>query len=1197
MPIAPLLPFTIPHRDEVDPAHALQARPDKIDWSVAMLAGAGWGWLVDAAVTAQTTPDLTVAVSDGVVQFGPDLLAVPAADVAVSPDTVSPRFVLIGTDRLEIASIARTGSTVHLELSLSPLGASWRVGDRVVVKCSDNRADTPPAGALLTAVGASSIEYAVGASGTIATVAATGGVVHVGAIHGNPSAGDKPPFPALPLNGFVVLAAVLVAPNATTIEDADVVDKRSPILGNIPRTIDPTSFPYCAKGDGVTYDGDVIEWAKTDAHQRRMTLHLPAGKTFLMTNGTTNKVLTWDFADKLGYSRVSSDFKGAAKLLYTSPFAMNTSIDGTLPTAIGDPGGRVPMFAVEATGTGKVQGALIWDGIDLEGPKPKGYITDGEERNAGWAFRMSRRNVIANCTITGFHSGLVYRIDCDHNFAFSVEVASCWYGAYSSWNQPLVSDAVAGGDHVQVYVELSSNAHSGWAADAAAVIFDSSVVSGHWGTSGFGWSREAGPIGDIVLDATATYARDATHGEVTIDTKVGATASPWPGLVIDPAYGFKVGDPIDLSGLATAIGGGFHFGNDPAGKRSDSGIITSLVGNVLKISMGSYDATSAGARGAFAVTGSAVGTTTRPVGGGSVAHIWNGSPWMLQIEMLDTSLEGCTVANIFDFAHNSEMNTCYGYWQFHGIEVIGRNTGNARGYAPLHVTSATRKWTFGGGTELAPIDGDVYTVSLLVAAGHGIKKGSIIFYDASPETANANYATVATKTGTRTAAKQLTVTTRFGSGTDVRLIVGTTLNGPGVPSGTRVTACDAAGVVLTLDKDITSPAASTFVFTDDAPPVAAQGWAANGSRARGKWEVTFVDATHIEFIQAYKTTSSSPNLYTGTAANPYVVLGGGVGQVCSIYVGEMDRNTDLTINAQHEGQSGEGLAEIQWVVRRLRDNEIRMSNGIAPRVLTQAGYNDADATDPCNTIIWAGGSKFRITHTAEDCFPMALMEANLKDDCRLFRTGGLPSGFAAYSALANDFVTLLQEGPSKPKPIDYGGALSVATFAQGDKLVGDGSAGHEGFVKKATGASEVVVARARSAAVSTGFGTFVTRLRAVISAPTAGSGSGTRETTIASNNTWSPNVDTTDIFTVTAQAVAVTTIANPVFTTPATGQILRIRVKDNGTTRAMTWSGTQWRAGTALPLPTTTPAGLTMYLTFIYNATDTKWDLLGRVDI
>ncbi len=104
-----------------------------------------------------------------------------------------------------------------------------------------------------------------------------------------------------------------------------------------------------------------------------------------------------------------------------------------------------------------------------------------------------------------------------------------------------------------------------------------------------------------------------------------------------------------------------------------------------------------------------------------------------------------------------------------------------------------------------------------------------------------------------------------------------------------------------------------------------------------------------------------------------------------------------------------------------------------------------------------------------------------------------------------------------------------------------------------------------------------------------------RVTTISSNATWAPDVSTEDMFVVTAQAVPATTISNPAGT-PTEGQKLTMRIKDDGSARALTWSGTQWRASTDLALPTTTTAGKTMYLGFIYNVTDTKWDLVAKLD-
>lgn len=82
---------------------------------------------------------------------------------------------------------------------------------------------------------------------------------------------------------------------------------------------------------------------------------------------------------------------------------------------------------------------------------------------------------------------------------------------------------------------------------------------------------------------------------------------------------------------------------------------------------------------------------------------------------------------------------------------------------------------------------------------------------------------------------------------------------------------------------------------------------------------------------------------------------------------------------------------------------------------------------------------------------------------------------------------------------------------------------------------------------------------------------------------------TNDEVVVTAQAVALA-LANPTGTA-VQGQSLIIRIKDNGTARVITYD-TQYRA-IGVTLPTTTVISKTLYLGFIYNSNDTKWDCIG----
>jgi hypothetical protein len=95
----------------------------------------------------------------------------------------------------------------------------------------------------------------------------------------------------------------------------------------------------------------------------------------------------------------------------------------------------------------------------------------------------------------------------------------------------------------------------------------------------------------------------------------------------------------------------------------------------------------------------------------------------------------------------------------------------------------------------------------------------------------------------------------------------------------------------------------------------------------------------------------------------------------------------------------------------------------------------------------------------------------------------------------------------------------------------------------------------------------------------------------ASSATPTPNADTTDLYSLTAQAAAAA-FGNPTGT-PVNGQALTIRIKDNGTARALTW-GTAYVAG-GVALPTTTVISKILTLGFIYNTDNAlnKWQLIS----
>jgi hypothetical protein len=101
-----------------------------------------------------------------------------------------------------------------------------------------------------------------------------------------------------------------------------------------------------------------------------------------------------------------------------------------------------------------------------------------------------------------------------------------------------------------------------------------------------------------------------------------------------------------------------------------------------------------------------------------------------------------------------------------------------------------------------------------------------------------------------------------------------------------------------------------------------------------------------------------------------------------------------------------------------------------------------------------------------------------------------------------------------------------------------------------------------------------------------------RVTSIASGSTITPTADTADQYNVTALAVPAT-IAIP-SGTPVDGQKLVIRIEDDGTARALTWTTTAggYRV-IGSTLPTTTVATKNLYVGCIYNSAESFWDVVA----
>lgn len=168
----------------------------------------------------------------------------------------------------------------------------------------------------------------------------------------------------------------------------------------------------------------------------------------------------------------------------------------------------------------------------------------------------------------------------------------------------------------------------------------------------------------------------------------------------------------------------------------------------------------------------------------------------------------------------------------------------------------------------------------------------------------------------------------------------------------------------------------------------------------------------------------------------------------------------------------------------------------------------------------------------------------------------ISGGVSGKATVANIVSTALT---ATPATVAQGGT-GLATLTSGGLLVGAGT-GNVTFITPGTGVATALGIAANAT------GGFVT------------AGGAPRILTITSSGTPTINTDSYDCVTITAQAAAITSM-----TTNRTGTInnfqqLEIRIKDDGTARAITW-GADFSSGLAtLPVTTTLGKTLVVYLT------------------
>lgn len=98
--------------------------------------------------------------------------------------------------------------------------------------------------------------------------------------------------------------------------------------------------------------------------------------------------------------------------------------------------------------------------------------------------------------------------------------------------------------------------------------------------------------------------------------------------------------------------------------------------------------------------------------------------------------------------------------------------------------------------------------------------------------------------------------------------------------------------------------------------------------------------------------------------------------------------------------------------------------------------------------------------------------------------------------------------------------------------------------------------------------------------------------TVASAANPAINTDTTRFFSITAQAVNISSFTTSLTGSPKDSQTLWISITDNGTARTITW-GASFEAST-IALPTTTVISNRLDVFFVWNAATSKWRCMGK---
>jgi len=268
-----------------------------------------------------------------------------------------------------------------------------------------------------------------------------------------------------------------------------------------------------------------------------------------------------------------------------------------------------------------------------------------------------------------------------------------------------------------------------------------------------------------------------------------------------------------------------------------------------------------------------------------------------------------------------------------------------------------------------------------------------------------------------------------------------------------------------------------------------------------------------------------------------------------------------------------------------------VSVGTAGQVLTSNGAGalptfTAAATGTVTNVSWTGGIVSVATATSTPAFTIA------------GTSGGIPyfsSGttWASSAALAASALVIGGGAGAAPSTTTTGAGVLTALG-----IAANGSGGFVTDTGSVTLTNKTLTSPVIGTIVNTGTLTLPTSTDTLVGRATTDTLTNKRITprvtsiTGSAGGTITPTGDTADQYNITALGASAT-FAIP-SGTPTDGQKLSIRIEDNGTGRALTWTtsaGGYRVIGTTLP--TTTTASKTIYVGCIYNSADSFWDVVA----